>query len=265
MKRAGSTVETLEQALAPNRAALLDHPIHQGLCSLERVRRFMSVHAFAVWDFMSLVKRLQRELTTVKLPWVPPRHPELARFINEIVLEEESDIGPSGRSRSHFDLYLEAMAEVGADDREICQFVGALQRGAEVDEALAACGAARPIRDFVSSTLRVAIEGSPLDVAVCFSFGREDLIPSMFRGFLAAAPEDATAGTFRFYLQRHMELDGDKHGELARKLVAAFVRDGDDAATARALQTASAAIHARKQLWDHALTMMPDDSPATTR
>jgi Protein of unknown function (DUF3050) len=64
--------EQLRNTLAPLRHALLNHPIYGEVDSLNRLREFMQMHVFAVWDSMSLVKRLQNELTSNSLPWIPP-------------------------------------------------------------------------------------------------------------------------------------------------------------------------------------------------
>jgi Protein of unknown function (DUF3050) len=64
--------EQLRNTLAPLRHALLNHPIYGEVDSLNRLREFMQMLVFAVWDFMSLVKRLQNELTSNSLPWIPP-------------------------------------------------------------------------------------------------------------------------------------------------------------------------------------------------
>mgnify|MGYP000878877813 CR=1 FL=1 len=56
------TTDSLDQALAPHRAKLLEHPLYTKLTSLEAIQVFMTYHAFAVWDFMSLVKSLQQKL-----------------------------------------------------------------------------------------------------------------------------------------------------------------------------------------------------------
>src|SRR5260370_28605109 len=85
--------EALRNKIAPLHDALLNHPIYAEVDSLGRLREFMQVHVFAVWDFMSLVKRLQRELTSTSLPWMPPVRSRVARFANEVVLGEESDLG----------------------------------------------------------------------------------------------------------------------------------------------------------------------------
>ncbi|MCR9244236.1 MAG: DUF3050 domain-containing protein [bacterium] len=259
------TTSRIEQLLAPTLEGLVHHPIHAALDSLPRLRAFMPVHVFAVWDFMSLVKRLQNELTGVALPWLPPRDPELARFINEIVLDEESDVGPDGRPASHFDLYIQAMSEVGASSREIRAFLEQLRSGVAVPEALATCRIDPAIREFVQSTLAIAQDGSRLEVAASFLFGREDLIPTMFRALLAAgsAGETRNATGFRFYLERHIELDGEQHSHLARRLVDAF-DDGTPAAIELAAQAAHRAITARRKLWDHALAQVTAAAPAPT-
>ena len=94
---------------------LIKHPLYSQLRSLDAIRSFMETHVFAVWDFMTLVKFLQRELTCVQIPWVPIGSPSTRRLINEIVWGEESDVDAQGNPVSHFELYLKAMSDVGAD------------------------------------------------------------------------------------------------------------------------------------------------------
>src|SRR6202049_1532321 len=76
--------EALRNKIAPLHDALLNPPIYAEIDSLSRLREFMQIHVFAVWDFMSLVKRLQSELTSNSLPWMPPLRSRIARFANEV-------------------------------------------------------------------------------------------------------------------------------------------------------------------------------------
>ncbi len=115
--------------LVAARTKLLDHPLYARVSSASAAARFMEVHVFAVWDFMSLLKRLQREFTCVSTPWFPAPQQSLARFINEIVLGEESDDDGRGGHISHFELYREAMRELGADDRELVTLLSRLGDG----------------------------------------------------------------------------------------------------------------------------------------
>ena len=64
-------IERLLTVVGHQRQRLLAHPLYGTIQTLEHVQVFMAHHAFAVWDFMSLVKALQVQLTGMRLPWKP--------------------------------------------------------------------------------------------------------------------------------------------------------------------------------------------------
>jgi hypothetical protein len=223
----------------------------------------MQIHVFAVWDFMSLVKRLQNELTCTRIPWMPPANPEAARLINDIVLGEESDIGADGRPASHLDLYLGAMREVGADTRVFDRFLDALREGEMLSVALADEEIPWFVREFVGRTLDTALNGNRLQVMASFLYGRENVIPSMFQGLLDSwSIPPAEAPQFVYYLERHIELDADSHGPAAARLIGAELERNPFGLEA-ARMAASEALHARHQLWDGTWEVLRAQGAAT--
>src|SRR3954471_9932469 len=112
----------LEDKLQPFYTRLASHPLYASFRTIEDLRTFMETHVFAVWDFMSLLKALQRGLTCVKVPWIPLEN-SAARLINEIVRDEESDLSLTGHTISHFDLYYSAMTECGSNTSCIDRFM----------------------------------------------------------------------------------------------------------------------------------------------
>lgn len=229
---------------------LKTHPVFGAVRSMSDLRYFMSWHVFAVWDFMSLVKRLQHEFTSVALPWTPPARPAAAHLINDIVLGEESDVMPDGTHASHFDLYLAAMREVGADTSQIECFVDLVRSNIAVDVALRMVNTPAPIQKFVLATIESAKNGTVAEVLGNFLYGREDAIPQMFRTLLAdwSVPQENTP-VFVYYLQRHIELDGDSHGPAANRLVAEMSA-GNAEHLQQIYRAGIAAIEHRIALWD---------------
>ncbi len=237
-------------AIRALKRALAEHPVagavtdHGGLCT------FLEHHVLCVWDFMSLLKSLQRDLTGVAVPWVPAGDPEAARLVNEIVLGEESDALPDGRGfASHFEWYLEAMEQVGCDTEPIRRFLAALRDGVPATRALASSGLPAAAVRFTEQTLAVLDE--PLAVrAAVFLHGREDLIPEMLGALARRLHATGTTGRlFVDYLDRHVEVDGDVHGPMCERLLARLIARAPQLRD-RALDAAADALRARLALWD---------------
>ena len=222
------------------------HPLYSKLTNIENIRFFMENHVFAVWDFMSLLKSLQIKLTCTTLPWRPSGYPsEIVRLINEIVVGEESDVDQNGVPCSHFELYLRAMSEVGANTARITDYIQTLNP----EFIPAEC------REFVEKNINLAIHGKVHEVAASFFHGREKLVPEMFITMVDVLEKECIdAPTFIYYLKRHIEVDGGDHGPKANHCLQ-FLTKTDQEKT-EAQMRAVESLELRKQLWDKVLVSL---------
>jgi hypothetical protein len=241
-------ITRLEKAVDEARVRVVTHPLYGSLDSHEAIVTFMEHHVFAVWDFMSLLKSLQRNLTCVRVPWVPTGPAASRRLINDIVLVEESDELRGGFT-SHFELYVDGMAEAGADTSVVNGFVDLVRSGVHPLPALPRAAVPEPAADFVRTTWRF-IEGAPVHCqAAAFAFGREDLIPDMFTQVIAVKEQGAKLDTFVDYLARHIEVDGEEHTPMAMQMLADLCGD-DDGKWQQCADTVNLALAARYRFWD---------------
>jgi hypothetical protein len=262
--------------LGDARERLVRHRIYGLVNSAARLRRFMQSHVFAVWDFQSLLKAMQQRLTCTSIPWVPTPDAEARRLVNEIVLDEESDALPEGGSASHFELYLHGMRNAGADTGPIDRMIETLRAGVSqvgkpaatvrqdvdgvsqvgkpaatvVGDAMREAGAPEAAQAFVRHSFAVIESGSTHGIVAAFTYGREDVIPDMFRGLVSSlASRDPAWERFHWYLDRHIEADDEKHAPVCRRIMARLCGD-DPAKWAEASRMARACVEARIALWD---------------
>jgi DUF3050 family protein len=186
---------------------------------------------------------------------IPTPFPVSRCFINEIVLGEESD-EYQGRPISHFEIYLEAMEQVKADTRVIRHVISCAPQGVDrlsFEEVPAAA------KEFVETTFRLIYGASSAAQAAAFAFGREDAIPDMFRSLVSQLNQEMCGELDKFvwYLERHIEVDGDDHGPLSLKMVADLCGD-DPTLWEEASQAAEEALRARLRLWDGVLTLIKE-------
>lgn len=241
----------LTSELEGERNKLLSHPIYAKINDLAGLQKFTQVHVFAVWDFMSLLKSLQIGLTSVQLPWIPVGSADTRYLINEIVLGEESDVDEQGNRISHFELYQKAMIQMGASTEAIDLLIKKVREGINIQDAIREIGLHPYIQSFLEYTFDIALH-APIHVkAGVFTFGREDLIPSMFHQLLerlyTEVPEQVS--TFRYYIERHIEVDGDHHSHLAKDMVNQLCGK-DENKWEEVLQASKKALEMRYLLWD---------------
>jgi hypothetical protein len=212
---------------------------------------FMSSHVFAVWDFQSLLKALQQRLTCVDVPWIPTPDREARRLINEIVLDEESGQHPDGGYASHFELYLDSIERAGADAQLIEGWLKAIDESGNFSTAISSANLPSHVVKFLKTTFSFIEKGSLVSIASAFLYGREDIIPDLFRQLVRRLDQEDSArwGYFKFYLEEHIHCDEEKHGPAAVKLMQRICGD-DPLLWEEAENAAIAALEARIGFWD---------------
>lgn len=245
-------IEYVEQELQPLRYQINSHSLYATLSSMEDIKLFMENHVFAVWDFMSLLKALQQQLTTVNTPWTPKSNGATARFINEIVMGEESDINELGEVKSHFEMYLDAMDQIQANTNQIDTFIKFIENKKSVEVAMKLAGLNMAICDFINFTFQTISIAKPHCIAAAFTFGREDVIPDMFLQIIEQSKTSVNDNQYSkllFYLNRHIELDGDEHGPMSLQMIDNLCGN-DSQKWEEVLETAKAALQHRIALWN---------------
>lgn len=245
-------IATINHKIQPQKDLLLQHSLYNKVKTIEDLNCFLENHVYAVWDFMSLLKALQAKLTCTTTPWFATENPQTRYLINEIVLAEESDLTIDGRRQSHFEMYLEAMQFCRANTNDIEIFLSEVSSLHNIFVAIKKSNLHPNIKAFLDFTFRVIDEGKAHEIAAAFTFGREDLIPSMFtvilKNFQVNFPETDLTKLI-YYFERHIELDADEHGPMAMKMITELC--GTDAQKWNEVEAISIlALERRIGLWD---------------
>jgi len=246
-------IDRLRAEIDPVRQQIVDHPLYHHITDVPQLHVFMQHHVYAVWDFMSLLKSLQRSLTCVGTPWVPVGTATTRYLINEIVTGEESDVDQQGVRMSHFELYLSAMEQSGADTSVIRAFIQHIIAGVPVAQAAAQAGVPEGAAQFMANTFEV-IDQQPVHVqAAVFTFGREDLIPDMFLSLIKELNSKLSGrlGILEYYIERHIEVDGGHHSHLAYQMTSELCGD-DEQKWQQATAAVKKSLEARIALWNSA-------------
>lgn len=244
-------ITRIQSVIEPLRQEIINHKVYSVITHLDDLKIFMQYHVYAVWDFMSLLKSLQIGLTCTTTPWFPVGTANTRYLINEIVTGEESDVDGEGIRKSHYEMYLEAMEQCGADATAIHQFINALKDTGVLEEAYAAGGVPKEAQEFVNFTFKIIDSKASHLQSAAFTFGREDLIPNMFISIVGDLnrkfPDQLSL--IKYYLDRHIEVDGDHHSNLALAMTTELCGD-DEAKWKAAEEVTVASLQQRINLWN---------------
>ena len=248
-----SQIQKIQDSIQSLRNEIIHHKLYSVIEDIEDLKIFMKHHVFAVWDFMSLLKSLQNNLTCTSIPWVPTGNANTRYLINEIVVGEESDVDQHGNRMSHFELYLQSMKQCGAESIQIETFLKSIIENNNLQTAFNEANAPKSVQDFVNFTFSVIHSNKPQLMAAVFTFGREDLIPGMFISMIEdiykRIPDSIS--TFKYYLERHIEVDGDHHSHLALEMTSNLCGN-DDAMWTEANEYTKLSLQHRINLWNGA-------------
>jgi hypothetical protein len=244
-------ITKMKSEIEPLRQQIINHKVYAAINSLDDLKVFMQYHVYAVWDFMSLLKALQNNLTCTTTPWFPKGSADTRYLINEIVVGEESDIDLNGRRISHFELYLEAMKQSGADTSGIVNFINNLQASENFESAYLSGLTPQEAINFVNFTFSIVGSKQAHLQSAVFTFGREDLIPAMFLSIINEIHKNFPneISIFKYYIERHIEVDGGHHSHLAMQMTEDLCGDNEQL-WKEATTAVITALQQRLALWD---------------
>ena len=244
-------MDKIAQNLEPLKSKLKNHNLYKIINTPEDLKIFCESHVFAVWDFMSLLKKLQVELTSINIPWMPSNNSEVSKLINEIVAGEETDENQDGSATSHYEMYINAIKDIDVDTNLISNQISSLNNINTIIDDIKKLNIDDYVKEFLIFTFRIINDDKIHEIASVFTFGREDLIPDMFIPLLEKinSSDKTRIDKLIYYFKRHIEVDGDMHGPMAMKMLS-FLCGDDKVKINESIKASEDALRVRIALWD---------------
>jgi len=143
------------------------------------------------------------------------------------------------------------MKQCGSEPQGFLSFISALKNTGSLPVAFNKAGVPAGAQEFVDYTFETINSGKAHLQAAVFTFGREDLIPNMFLSIVNDLNNKfpGQVSEFKYYLDRHIEVDGGHHSHLALEMAAELC--GTDEQKWSEIEAASImALQKRIGLWD---------------
>jgi len=244
------SLQNHKKKLASLKKRINKHPLFKNNLNENELKLFMEAHVFAVWGFMSLLKKIQKKITPQNIPWMPNINTKngLANFVNEIILGEESDYIDGIGYISHFEIYLLAMKNINANTNELKKFMKLMNNSNNIVSNLNKINIHKEVKDFLKHDLRIATSGSLAQLVGVFTLGREKVIPNMFKYILQSLNDDEKIEYLKSYLERHISVDGERHGPLSLSLLNSVCNNPKSMCTA--YSSAVTSLELRIKVWD---------------
>ena len=130
-------------------------------------------------------------------------------------------------------------------------FISYMRDDESISDALRKVEVDVVVADFVQFTFDTINTKKDHLIASVFAFGREGLIADMFIEILNHSSQinQAAYHSMIYYLERHIELDGDEHGPMAMKMIQELCGN-DEKKIEETIIYAKKALKWRIRLWD---------------
>jgi len=145
------------------------------------------------------------------------------------------------------------MKQSAADHSCIDSFVQTLKQTKNFQLSFDSAAVPHAAKQFVEHTFDIINSGKAHLQAAAFTFGREDLIPGMFHSIINDIDKKFpdSISIFKYYLERHIEVDGGHHSHLALEMTANLCCT-DEQYWKEASDTTIQTLKSRIALWDGA-------------
>jgi hypothetical protein len=244
--------KVLNQQVTDFKNRLQQHPAFNNIQSLDELRKFTVYHIFLVWDYMSLLKSLQTQLTCTQTPWKPVQSPYIRYLVNSLVLKEESDLGADGEYASHYEMYRNAMQAMKADTGLMDNLMAHIETDMPVIKAIELSNIPGPVKDFLEYTFWVVQKTSLHEQAAVLCYGREGFGHQLIYQRAVALQQNHAEelNPFLYYLRHKNEINEKYHSQLSAILLEQLCGT-DEKKWHEATQAANQSLRNRIRLFDY--------------
>jgi hypothetical protein len=129
--------------------------------------------------------------------------------------------------------------------------IAALQKGEDINDLIAEMALPAGVPQFLATTFGTIAAGDVHRIVGLFCYTREEIIPEMFIKLVENLSEAQPGrwSKFHYYLERHIEMDGERHGPISQALLKRICGD-DEQKWREAAESVEEAFQARIRLWD---------------